>query len=385
MEPDLLDFDCPNGLRFHVSSLSSPNFATSYTLGSIGLVDGSLSYLYSSLPLSNIPSKSNAIDLRKLVAGYRQLQDLRQPDEPWWWEIWHQGKRVDKREALLYGRLYLPRSTLEALYLRRLSPKTQLKVSCVSDSRLPNGGTILAHLQHDAAKHNTEYIYSTDSALLGVRGLYNFGPEPQAHSYREPSPDPVISTANEAAALSVAQPLAQPHGRFSAGGEIYYGLLNKSGGISTGLRFATLPSHTGFPYTMTLTLNPLMGNLSSTYSVLASPFLALSSRFDFNVYSYESDLHVGAELWRRKAPLVSDNLDWARLKMGQKVLDDSSTKLANDDMSGCLKARVDQRGGLGVLWEGRVKELLYSCGVTMDLKSPENMIRGFGVEMQYSS
>ncbi len=382
----MIDFDPPNGLRFHVSSLSSPNFATSYTLGSIGLVDGSLSYLYSSLPLLGFASKSNAIDLHRLVPGYRQLQDLRQPDEPWWWEVWHQGKRVDKREALLYGRLYLPRSTLEALYLRRISPKTQLRVSCVSDSRLPNGGTILAHLQHDAAKHNTEYIYSTDSALLGVRALYNFGPEPPpTHPEFESSNDPVISTANEAAALSVAQPSAQPHGRFSAGGEIYYGLLNKSGGVSTGLRFTTLPSHTGFPYTMTLTLNPLMGNLSSTYSVLASPLLALSSRFDFNVYSYESELQVGTELWRPKAKPVPDHLDWALSKMGHSVVSDQTLKLKEDDMSGCLKARIDQRGGLGLLWEGRVKELLYSCGVTMNLRSPENMIRGFGVAMQYSS
>ncbi len=94
---DILDFSTPEGLRFHVSSLSSPNFATSYTLGSIGLVDGSLSYLYSSLPLSRLAAKSSAIDLHHLVPGYRQLQDLRQPDEPWWWEIWHQGKRIDRR------------------------------------------------------------------------------------------------------------------------------------------------------------------------------------------------------------------------------------------------------------------------------------------------
>ena len=166
---------------------------------------------------------------------------------------------------------------------------------------------------------------------------------------------------------------------------MYYGLLNKSGGISTGLRFATLPSHTGFPYTMTLTLNPLMGNLSSTYSVLASPLLALSSRFDFNVYSYESELQIGTELWRRKAKPLTDNLEWARLKMAQDTQGNTNAKLKDDAMSGCLKARIDQRGSLGLLWEGRVKELLYSCGVTMDLKSPENMIRGFGVEMQYSS
>lgn len=271
--------------------------------------------------------------------------------------------------------------------MRRLTPKTQLKVSCVSDSRLPNGGTILAHVQHDAAKHSTEYIYSTDSALLGVRGLYNFGPDtPPAHPPFEGSSDSTISTANEAAALVTNQGANQPHGRFSAGGEIYYGLLNKSGGISTGLRFTTLPSHTGFPYTMTLTLNPLMGNLSSTYSVLASPLLALSSRFDFNVYSYESELQVGTELWRRRSRLALQDLDWAKKKMGHKLASkDSSLKNEGDDLAGCLKARLDQRGGLALLWEGRVKELLYSCGMTVDLRGGENMFRGVGVEVQYSS
>lgn len=320
------------------------------------------------------------------MPGYRRLQDSRQPDEPWWWEIWHGGKRVDKREALLYGRLFLPRSTLEALYLRRLSPKTQLNVKCVSDSRLPNGGTILAHLQLDAAKHNTEYIFSTDSALFGVRGLYNFGPEPPPSSpLFEASPDPTISTTKELAALSIIPTLTQPHGRFSAGGELYYGLLNKSGGMSTGLRFTTLQSHTGFPHTMTLTLSPLMGNLSSTYSVLASPLLALSSRFDFNVYSYESELQIGTELWRRKSKPLSDDLDWARRKMGQELYSHSSSNQDDDDMAGCLKARLDQRGGLSLLWEGRVKELLYSCGATIELRNGEDMIRGFGFEVQYSS
>ena len=246
---------------------------------------------------------------------------------------------------------------------------------------------MLAHLQHDAAKHNTEYIYSTDSALLGVRGLYNFGPDPpQTHPHLEASPDPTISAANEAAALATAHSPSPAYGRFSAGGEIYYGLLNKSGGISTGLRFATLPSYTGFPYTMTLTLNPLMGNLSSTYSVVASPLLALSSRFDFNVYSYESELQVGTELWRRKEKPSTEDLNWARSKMGQQLLDDQPVGVDNpNDMAGCLKARVDQRARLGLLWEGRAKELLYSCGTIIDLRGGENMFRGFGFEVQYSS
>ena len=278
--------------------------------------------------------------------------------------------------------------------MRRLTPKTQLKVQCVSDSRLPNGGSVLAHLQYDAARHCTEYIYSTDSALLGIRGLYNFGPDPTSSipSY-EHSSDPTVDAANEAAAIATIYQAAQPHGRFSAGGEIYYGILNKSGGISTGLRFTTLPSHTGFPYTMTLTLNPLMGNLSSTYSVLATPLLALSSRFDFNVYSYESELQIGTELWRRRARTIQEDLNWAREKAGKELLPVAPILAAaaaaaaaeEGDLAGCLKARLDHRGGLALLWEGRVKELLYSCGMTVDMKGGENMFRGVGIELSYSS
>ena len=293
---------------------------------------------------------------------------------------------MDQKDTLLYGRLFLPRSTLEALYMCRFNPRTQLKVSCVSDSRLPNGGTVLAHLQHDTAKHCTEYIYSTDSALLGIRGLYNFGIIATSGDGSKGPTDPAVAPTNEAAKLSVVQAFPKAHGRFSAGGEIYYGLLNKSGGVSTGLRFTTLSSHIGFPYTMTLTLNPLMGNLSSTYTVCASSLLALSSRFDFNIYSYESELQIGAELWRRKPNAIFDNLDWARVKLGEEILfPDEQNSQQGESSSGCLKARIDQQGSLALLWEGRVKELLYSVGTKVDFNDRENMFRGIGIELQYSS
>lgn len=289
--------------------------------------------------------------------------------------------------------MFLPKSTLEGLYLRRLSPRTQVNVRCVSDSRLPNGGSILALLQHDRGKHSTEYLYSTDSALLGVRGLYNFGPEPPVHVHGpvqslahiiEPplsSSDNLSSSSPFSLSRSFQSTPALPAARLSAGGEVYFSPLNKSGGVSTGLRFSTLPRHTGFPYTMTLTLNPLMGNLSSSYSVLASPQLALSSRFDFNVYSYESDLVVGMELWRPKEELA-DEVEWARRKMGEVK---QVMKGGEEPMAGVLKARLDRRGNVGMLWEGRVKELLYSCGVNVDLRGGENMVKGVGVEISYSS
>ena len=407
----LLDFPTPLGLRIHLSSLSTPTFATSYTLSTTGLVDGSLSYLYSSLPLS-VTSNSSSIPLRQLIQGYHQLDNLRKPDEPWWAEIWHRGERVDKKNTLLYGRLCLPESYLEALYLRRISPTTLLKLSTVSSSNLRSGGAILALLSHDVGKYSTEYLYSTDSALLGIRGLYNFGPDPRYV--------PPISSSTQSNPLPPSLPSSTPlNGLFSAGVEVYYGLLNKSGGISTGIRFATLPQHTGFPYTMTLTLNPLMGNLSSTYAVKAGDALSLCSRFDFNVYSYESDFQVGLELWRRRRRLQSaDPLHWAREKMRSVQWDESlfapepplppspsppasspfpparsilsSQQVSKHDSedattSGVLKLRVTQDSGIGLLWEGRAKELLYTCGVSVDLKRTNQIFRGVGLEVRYSS
>lgn len=92
----LLDFHTPRGLNLHLSSLSSPNFATSYTLSNLGVVDGSISYLYSSLPLTNV-HKSRDVDLHDVVQGYRQLRHLIAPETKRFWEVWQGGVRVDKR------------------------------------------------------------------------------------------------------------------------------------------------------------------------------------------------------------------------------------------------------------------------------------------------
>lgn len=247
--------------------------------------------------------------------------------------------------------------------MRRISPTTQLKLTCVSHSDITQGASLLTLVQRDVGKHNTEYLYSTDSALLGFRGLYNFGPDP-----RKRSTDP--------------QPTEAFNGRFSAGGELYYGILNKSGGMSTGLRFTTLPRHTGFPYTMTATLNPLMGNMSSTYAVKAGRNIALCSQFDFNFYSYESDLRLGCEIWRKDEQ--PEEVQWAE-KMMRAVGWKESSLHPDEDVSGVLKARWDQNWNIGLLWEGRFGELLFSAGVSLDLQRREQIFRAVGAEIQYSS
>ena len=52
----------------------------------------------------------------------------------------------------------------------------------------------------------------------------------------------------------------------------------------------------------TLVLNPVMGHLSSSYTTHLQPTLVMTTKFDFNVYSYESDVSVGLKI----SPSISD-------------------------------------------------------------------------------
>ncbi|KAJ5587511.1 uncharacterized protein N7459_003276 [Penicillium hispanicum] len=409
----ILDFSTPERLRVRLSSLSTPHFATSYTLGTVGLLDGSVSYLFSTVPLHNTPSRSALVPLRKISPGYRQVQAPAAPVETWGWDSLldgvsipglNDGSRLGSSErkhgdstaeevahrkaTLLHASLHLPSpTTLYALFLRRISPTMQLSLAVCSTrgpplSKSAPQASMLTQLSHDTGKYCNEYLFSTDNALFGWRGLWNFGPDPR-YARNDASP-----------ALSL----------LSAGAEAYYSPVSSLIGMSTGLRFSTLPAATEvpsspssssshptpistFPYTLTLTLTPITGSLSTTYSLRASPNLAFSSRFGFNVYSWESEMVAGCELWRRnkKSPFPADDgLEWARRKMRLHNFsaslpgtpasplmsdpvqpesgkpDERADGEANDSV---IKLRIDQSWNVRLLWEGRVKELLVSAGV----------------------
>lgn len=414
----LLDFSTPERLRVHLSSLATPQFATTYTLGTVGLIDGSISYLFSTIPFNDTPSRSSLIPLRKLVPGYRQVQPPVAPVRDWGWdavldEIKTSSSKEDiarRKATLLHATLHLPPpTTLTALFLRRISPTTQLSLALCSTRGPPMSksapqASILTQLSHDTGKYCNEYLFSTDNALFGWRGLWNFGPDPR-DAKKDGSSPPQLSL-------------------LSAGAEAYYSPVSSLVGMSTGLRFTTLPAATEwtpssssssstnnnhnhgpistFPYTLTLTLTPLTGSLSTTYSLQASPNLAFSSRFSFNVYSWESEMVAGCELWRKSRRTVSqpedDGLEWARQKMKSwkttptpSSSSSSSTEApavmspmspaptvlpenlppslpppqpqVREETESVIKIRVDQSWNVRILWEGRVKELLVSAGV----------------------
>ncbi|KAI0873342.1 hypothetical protein GGS24DRAFT_400881 [Hypoxylon argillaceum] len=418
----LLHFATPRGLRLTLSSLATPHFATAYQLGNIGVVDGSISYLYSTVPLDyHAIAQSDKIPLPELLRSYLPLAAL----EP------HNRIKGARQDVLAYGRLYLPMSMLEALMVKRISPTLQMQVSAVSDQTLRNGGTVLGMIQYDEGRYGVEGLASSDGGLLGFRGLYNFGGDVSGSA----SP----SNTQEVGNGGGGPEKERIYGRFSAGGEVYYGTLNKSGGMSLGTRFATLPSHKGTPLTATMTVNPLMGTLSWTYAVMAGRHCSLATKMDFNVYSYESAWSVGMELWRKKAAWTVDadvsgdrseissvpfyplprrsfqaKMEW-RMDDPLPLLDTPDLLLApappvaqepaarertfrakldwrqnhededEDIYSGVLKARLDHHWRMGLLWEGRIKSLLFSLGSGIDLRRPDSPFRTLGLEVQFSS
>ncbi|KAK0637419.1 hypothetical protein B0T17DRAFT_481912 [Bombardia bombarda] len=420
---ELIDFQLPRGLKLTLSSLATPHFATSYTLGSIDIVDGSISYLYTSTPLYNVAAQSDRITLPALLRSYRKLHDLGSRGKPWsvatdapldsasppvaagvnkYPSTTALGVLDRDRSSLLYGRLYLPQSLLEGLTIKRFSSALQVHLSAVSEQSLRNGGTMLGLVQYDKGKYGVEGLASTDGGLLGVRGLYNFGGDASS-----PAPTP-----SAAGGLTTENSVEKDriYGRFSAGGELYYGTLNKSGGMSLGMRFATLPAHRGTPLTATLTVNPLMGNINATYSVLAKQYCSLATRMEFNVYSYESEWAVGMELWSNRkpagfllgaSPTAVESEPVAQrpkikersfqAKMEWRLDDEPEPEKPNpavatkEEYLGVLKARLDHNLRIGLLWEGRIKSLIFSLGTGVDLHKLGEPFRSLGLEIQYSS
>ncbi|KAL2126528.1 hypothetical protein VTI74DRAFT_751 [Chaetomium olivicolor] len=420
---ELIDFPLPRGLRLTLSSLATPHFATSYQLGSVGIVNGSISYLHSTVPLTGIAAQSDQIPLPALLRSYRRLHDLGSPSRSGYWGAEDTsaepappaGPNADLHadrsgSSLLYGRLYLPQSLLEALVVRRLTPALQVQVSAVSERSLRNGGTLLGLIQYDRGKYGVEGLASTDGGLLGVRGLYNFGGDTSTGA--NPPTKACGSDTNSNNGNGQSGEKERIYGRFSAGGEVYYGTLNKSGGMSLGARFATLPAHHGTPLTATLTINPLMGNINATYAVLAKDYCSLATRMEFNVYSYESEWAVGMELWsnrrpagfllgadpnrqpepdpeppRRKERSFQAKMEW---RLDEEEPKSETTKAQDkpaiqEKYRGVLKARLDQNLRVGLLWEGRVKSLIFSLGTGVDLRKLGEPFRSLGLEVQYSS
>ena len=214
-------------------------------------------------------------------------------------------------------------------------------------------------LQHDIGKWCTEYTWSAEDGMWGVRVLHNFGrlansAEPSEDSNPSVNPRPKRVDEEDATGGGLK-------GRVSVGAEFYVSAKEKSAGgrrqpcfsisiftffnaVSTGIRFTTVSDSSTLspqtqssppsqpPTTITALFNPMMGHVSAAYAAKVSRDLSLCSRFDFNVYSYDSEWTMGAEWWMRRA-------------LSQPISEgDAVQSPENDPHQGSLHSKSDIRG-----------------------------------------
>ncbi|KAF9436175.1 Mitochondrial distribution and morphology protein 10 [Entomortierella beljakovae] len=219
-------------------------------------------------------------------------------------------------------------------------------------------------------------------------------------------------------------------GYWSAGAELYYSATEKLGGLSMGLRYRTLPPTTPtsstsstsepsettslsphyptstapeqhqnyIPVTVTQTLNPIMGHVSSSYAAQVHPDLGLCSRFDFNLYSYDSELTAGVEWWireRKSSSTSQADQEQSAIPFPKTVgvpdLPPPKTEPETEGKQpiiGVVKARLGVQSGLAIMWEGRFNKLLFSLGFVGHIFSPNSqapIVKSVGLEIQYFS
>lgn len=396
----ILDFTVPSNVRLEVSSQVTPQLALSFMLSNKNAVNGSVSYFYSSVDLKTEGTRD--IDVRQDPKSHNhsntendiQLTNNAKTEVP--------RDRRGFPGTFLYGRMYFPGSALEAMVIKLILQNTRILAKCISNPHLASNGTMIMYLQRSTPRLLSEAIYSTNEALVGLRCLYLF------------------FSGDDLAAL--------------VGTEIWYAASSMLPGLLTAFRYSLRATDT--PLTMTLAMNPILGHLSLTYSVKTSPALMFSSRYDFNLYSYNSNLTVGFELYRgdryrkmdheeTRPPLVEPSVSRDPIeprdsgKPGLGVPEDLSpginsiTSINGINVSkGDVRYREDEICGSGrgrreevsdtfssvlkfstslndrlfsVLWEGRLQDFLVSTGAKVNLDRmylPE--IAKFGVSFSYS-
>ncbi|TIA88488.1 hypothetical protein E3P81_03462 [Wallemia ichthyophaga] len=379
----ILDFAPPSALSISLSSCPTQSFASSCSLSILPSLTGSLAYLASS---TDLPRQKPT--LHSLVHNFNISALPKVPTST-------------HNHYLLYGQLHLPSSRLHSLYTRRLSPHSQLLVSSISHPRPPTRdepSEMYITYQKDKGEYASELAYSVADGMASASSLFHFGLiDKGVESSHSPS-TPHTARIDEEPDDDGSGGLK---GHFSLGGEIYASALEKSAGVSTGLRFQTLPDTHSPPTVLVALLSPITGYLSGTYAATVARGLSLASRFEFNLFSYESVTTLGAE-WaihrseegEREQERNDDDTYWdensQELKLKPNAVNSiplsASTAIdEKDPIQGYVKARITTEKSVALQYAGRLKSLLISLGLVADLSNPHKPVQSIGLELQYLS
>lgn len=340
---NLLQFPIPNGVTITVSNRNTENNYSSININQIDRLEGSLSYLSSSTNLKDCYKSSKNLPISNVLQGYRDILS----DTP-------NSQIAMESGSLLYGKMYFPSQFLEGMFIKRFSPNYQLIVKFVNTPKLNKltqpTSIFTFYLQRQTENSSHDFIYSTREDLFGFRCLYHFNllsSDSKLHHYPN-------NHLNSTKSLSNSKSAFKHPSKLSAGCELWYAAENVSPGLSFAARYTTYidsmhylinnlptysnlnpyftnhPNHNGIrsipyaissvhPLTFTMAVNPLLGTFESTYAIksdavfkgdnyhgnndisyLGKMGVVLSSKYQFNMYSYDSDLIVGAQILRSK-------------------------------------------------------------------------------------
>ncbi|KAG5461195.1 MAG: hypothetical protein BJ554DRAFT_6646 [Olpidium bornovanus] len=425
----MLDFRAPDSLTFHVAKAPTCHFRAAYSLQALPALDGSVGCLYTSKPV--LIRSSRLVPLAEMMedtvtvsdpedAGYRrrkggtrrlfcgpltphgrpppppcQFPDRRRVRRPA--PCVPSSRREKERpppvrpplpgDRPLGGLVCAPtrRKLAGSVHDGIVSKPAGLQRTRLSSGAGPSERQLTALLRHASGSWSSELSFATEDELFGGRALYTF--------LGAPEPDDEL--------------LGEWKKRWSIGAEVYYTAKERSGGVSAGVRYrscapyAPTTAHTDVTYT----LNPMMGHMSTCYTSCVGRGISMCARFDYNMYSYESDLSLGAEWriaegWRQERPARDDGHGHPDPPEGSVVYSESrglplagaesrsdaaaaAADEGGDRHGGVLKGRISLRRGLALAFEGRVGTALCSLGLHADFSRRNSPLTSIGMDVQY--
>lgn len=377
---NLLAFPIPNGVNIVVSNRNTKYNYSSINISQVDTLEGSLSYLSSSTDLDEYYKSSRVLPINNVLQGYRDLSiPLRELSE----------SEKNNKPFLLYGKMYFPSHFIEGMLVKRFTPNYQLVIKFVNTPKLNKltqpTSIFTFYLQRQTENSAHDFVYSTREDLFGFRCLHHYNlPNSPNNSNANDEPDFISSKLRS---NTTSYPST-----FSAGCELWYSVGSVSPGVSVAVRYSTyldsmrylinsLPTHkptfintssnpyltkshptrgnqtissipyaisTIHPLTFTIAMNPLLGTVESTYAIKSdlhykktSPLdnenfisvgklgLVLSSKYQFNIYSYNSDLILGAQILRSKIFSLTKSEVEEKKKLQQATLKAKSTREGN--------------------------------------------------------
>ncbi|ORY38354.1 hypothetical protein BCR33DRAFT_769175 [Rhizoclosmatium globosum] len=315
----VLLFAPPASVSLAIGKCITPHLKSAYTLGLPN--SRSAGFLFSSLNMDDSDDADNPDIMRtnlfaREVVAPTALPVYASDSVDHTTPVPHPTSRTNYFNSLMYGRLFED-FRLEALVAQQLGKQNLLVISGISAWDSTAHSHLEAQYIHKTQGYCADLTYSSTDNVFGTSCLFRV-----------------------------------PYTNWSAGGEVIYTAAEKSGGLSLGAKWVKVHEK-GVASILTFLCNPMMGYMNTTYTSTIRPNWVMSTSYDFNTYSYNSDLAVGVAY----SPLEAEN----RL----------------------LKCRFSMTKGLALLLEGQFKRAIVGLGVTTNLGLGSSIRQSIGVEIQF--